>query len=133
MRGGSPARYVALLSLSLSGGCFTHYESRGAPVAFGEESVALLRKGRTTREDVLRWFGAPSDVSATRSGESYRYVRRKRREEGVDVGVSALFGLLSLSVFRTATEREDLENLTLLFDERGVLELWSFTPLPGEG
>lgn len=130
MSGRTRARgpFAVLMAGALATGCYTTYESRGQPVPFGEESVVVLRPGRTTRHEVLALFGAPTDVTATLTGESFRYSYEKRSEEGVDVGVSALFGLLSLSVFRTETGHRDQETLTLLFDGQGVLEMFSYSP-----
>ena len=122
-------RALACVAVLLAAaGCSTTYETRGRPVPYGEASGAVLRPGKTTRADVLALFGAPTDVAATRDGESFQYLYEKRKSDGVDVGFSALFGLLGLSVFRTETGRASVENLTVLFDGAGVLEAWSYTP-----
>ncbi len=119
---------VAFLLLVATPACFTTYGTSGAPLSFGADSERVLKVGTTSRQDVLRLFGSPTDITGTRDGEAYRYLFTKRIADGVDVGLSALWGALSLSVFRSEAKREDTENLTMFFDEAGKLAAWSYTP-----
>lgn len=124
----SIATILALALVPAAAGCRTAYRRTGAPVPFGPECAAVLRVGETTRAQALALFGPPSDLRATRDGEALRYLHVRQQENGVDVGFSAFFGLLSLSLFRSEASRRETENLTLFFDEEGRLEAWSYTP-----
>ncbi len=108
--------------------CYTTYGTSGTPLSFSSDSERMLRVGTTSRQDVLRLFGSPTDIQGTRDGEAFRYLFTKRINDGVDVGLSALWGALSLSFFRSEAKREDTENLTMFFDQSGKLSAWSYTP-----
>ncbi|MFH0946264.1 MAG: hypothetical protein V2A76_13775 [Planctomycetota bacterium] len=117
-----------LLAGLLLPGCFTSYRTSGAPVRYGEDCEALLQIGRTSRGEVLQLFGAPTNIQSTQDGEAFRYLYVRQIADGVDIGLSVLFGLISLSLFRTETERRDTDNLTIFFDLEGKLKAYSFSP-----
>ena len=124
--------YVLLAGLSFPG-CFTSYRTSGAPVRYGEDCESLLQIGRTSRKEVLQLFGAPTDIHTTLDGDTFRYLYVRQIAEGVDVGLSVLFGLISLSLFRSEAERSDTDNLTIFFDREGLLQAYSFSAaFPGE-
>lgn len=123
-----PFLLVALVLIAcVTSGCFTTYRTKGAPVPYGDSSRSVLHVGKTSREDVLRLFGAPTDIRSTLGGETFRYLYVRQIAEGVNIGMSALWGLLSLSFFRAEEGREDTDNLTLFFDREGLLEAYSYS------
>ncbi len=115
-----------LLSFSLTG-CFTSYRTSGAPVRFGENCHDVLHVGRTSRAQVLQLFGAPTDIHATQQGDTFRYLYVREIADGVNVGLSALWGFLSLSLFRSEAGHKDTDNLTIFFDRAGMLQAYSFS------
>jgi len=119
--------FAALLVIGLTG-CFSSYKTTGAPVRFSEMSEVLLQVGRTSRVQVLSLFGAPTNIHTTQDGETFRYLYVRQMADGVDVGLSMLWGLISLSLFRTEAERRDTDNLTIFFDREGLLQAFSFSP-----
>jgi len=110
-------------------GCFTGSSSVGSPLAFTADCSNLLRVGSTTRSDVLEMFGSPTEIRSTREGDVFRYLYHEIRRSAVDVGLSTLFGLVSVSLFRSESDRQATENLTVFFSEQGKLLSWSYTPL----
>lgn len=119
-----------LLGAALLPACSLGSRTVGTPLAASGESVRHLEVGLTTRNDVLALFGAPTDIRGTHDGDVMRYLYSETEESAIDVGLSALWGLFSISLFRSESDREATENLTLFFSEAGKLMGYSYTPIP---
>ena len=132
-RTGPRTSRAALLGLSLSllclPGCFTGLHSVGSPLGLPVDCSAFLEVGHTTRDDVLEMFGSPTQIQSTHKGDVFRYLYQEIKQDTVDIGLSALFGLVSVSLFRTNSDRKDTENLTVFFSAKGKLLGWSYSPL----
>ncbi|MGA3281088.1 MAG: hypothetical protein ABSD50_08905 [Smithella sp.] len=56
-------------------GCATATNVVGRPIP--QENVSRIKKGETTKENILAWFGEPSSVTVNEKGEtifSYTYI-----------------------------------------------------------
>lgn len=73
---------VLLLAVS-SSGCVQFKARRGIEVAWQDQVVANLEKGRSTRADVLALLGPPSQVIALEDETVLYYLFEKAEGEGV--------------------------------------------------
>lgn len=75
---------VFLMSLLLAlSGCVQFNARRGIEVAWQDQIVAKLEKGRSTRSDVLALLGPPSQVIALENETVLYYLFEKAEGEGV--------------------------------------------------
>ena len=51
---------VAFLSILLLSGCLTTNNISGTPI--NKETVQKIENGKTTRDEILQWFGAPDKI-----------------------------------------------------------------------
>ena len=70
---------VSLVCLTLLTGCVQFKSRRGVEVAWQDEVVANLEKGRSTRADVLELLGPPSQVISL-DGETVLYYLYERSD-----------------------------------------------------
>ncbi len=107
---GNRARLAALgLGLSVVTGCAFSRGNVGD--AFHEEDVAALRKGETTRAQVVAKLGAPDRIVAANGREIFQYYR-------YDLKASSL--LLILVNFSRFNIRSD--DLYVMFNQQGVVD-----------
>jgi outer membrane protein assembly factor BamE (lipoprotein component of BamABCDE complex) len=87
-----PRLLIALSTALVLGGCAT----RGTP--FDVDSVTKIQRGKSTEQDVQRWFGTPTSSGFSGSGrKTWRYLHEERRSR--DTGTITKIGRSVASIF----------------------------------
>jgi len=104
-------RTLALLSLlAVLGGCAQYENKRGVDVTWQDDVVASMRKGETTRKDVLTALGPPSQVIALDDETALYYLYERSEGEG-----------LILIVYNRMRIDTRYDRAVFFFDENDVL------------
>ena len=108
-----PVLLLVTLALVLSG-CVQFKSRRGIEVAWQDQVVANLEKGRSTRADVLALLGPPSQVIALENETVLYYLFEKAEGEGV-----------ILILYNTIDIGTRYDRAIFFFDENDVLADYS--------
>ena len=100
----------SLVFLGLLSGCVQFDSQRGIEVAWQDQVVAGLRKGESTRADVLELLGPPSQVIALREETVLYYLFEKAEGDG-----------LLLIVYNSIDINTHYDRAIFFFDENDVL------------
>ena len=101
---------VSLVCLTLLTGCVQFKSRRGVEVAWQDEVVANLEKGRSTRADVLELLGPPSQVISLRDETVLYYLFEKVEGQGA-----------ILILYNTIDINAHYDRAIFFFDEHDVL------------
>ncbi len=113
----SPRRTAAALLALAASGCTIGRYVRFEPIPEAPEEVLVA--GKTTKADVLRELGAPTEIHRQWDGDlfMYRYVRRNIAT--LDIA-EPYVTRQSLFVYDSKSERHD--RLAVFFDRQGVVQ-----------
>lgn len=85
---------------------------------------SFLVKGRTTKLDVERKFGQPSNVDFVGSNEKWEYIHTKSSQKATN--------FIPVVNWFTQGTNDDTKKLVVLFDNKGVLAKYAVTHSKGE-
>jgi outer membrane protein assembly factor BamE (lipoprotein component of BamABCDE complex) len=85
---------------------------------------AFLVKGQTTKLDVERKFGQPSNVDFQANNEKWEYFHTKSSQKATN--------FIPVVNWFTQGTNDDTKKLVLLFDSKGVLAKYAVTHSKGE-
>ena len=101
---------IALLAIGPSG-CIRSQHERGIPVKWATQSEApAFTSGKTTRDDVLKALGPPSQIVGLKDETVLYYLREKKKTKG-----------LILIVYNDVRVNVRFDRAIFIFDKRGVL------------
>ncbi len=99
-----------LLAVAMMSGCVQFSNQRGIEVAWQDEVVAQLEKGRSTRADVLALLGPPSQVIALEDETVLYYLFEDAEGDG-----------LLLIVYNNIDIQTHYDRAIFFFDENDLL------------
>ena len=108
-----PAALLVLLTLLL-GGCVQFKAQRGIEVAWQDEVVGSLERGRSTRADVMALLGPPSQIISLEDETALYYLFEKAEGEGA-----------ILILYNTIDIGYRYDRAIFFFDENDVLTDYS--------
>jgi len=101
---------AALLVTGLLGGCAQYENRRGVEVTWQDSVTTKLVRGQTTRKEVLRLLGPPSQVISMEEETVFYYLFERSKGEGV-----------ILIVYNRMKIDTDYDRAVLFFDENDIL------------
>jgi outer membrane protein assembly factor BamE (lipoprotein component of BamABCDE complex) len=101
---------VALLFTGLLGGCAQYENRRGVEVTWQDSVTDRLVRGQTTRTEVLRLLGPPSQVISMEEETVLYYLFERSKGEGV-----------ILIVYNRMKIDTNYDRAVLFFDENDIL------------
>jgi len=104
------AGVAALLVTGLLGGCAQYENRRGVEVTWQDSVTTKLVRGQTTRKEVLRLLGPPSQVISMEEETVFYYLFERSKGEGV-----------ILIVYNRMKIDTDYDRAVLFFDENDIL------------
>ena len=105
---------LCFICLPVLAGCVQFNSRRGIEVAWQDEVVANLERGRSTRADVLDLLGPPSQVIALRDETVMYYLFEKAEGDG-----------LILILYNNIDIKTHYDRAIFFFDENDVLRDFS--------
>jgi outer membrane protein assembly factor BamE (lipoprotein component of BamABCDE complex) len=101
---------IALVFTGLLGGCAQYENRRGVEVTWQDSVTDRLVRGETTRKEVLRLLGPPSQVISMEEETVLYYLFERSKGEGV-----------ILIVYNRMKIDTDYDRAVLFFDENDIL------------
>lgn len=105
---------LILICLPLLAGCVKFNSRRGVEVAWQDQVVANLEKGKSTRADVLELLGPPSQVISLQEETVLYYLFEKAEGDGI-----------ILIVYNSIDINTHYDRAIFFFDENDVLSDFS--------
>jgi outer membrane protein assembly factor BamE (lipoprotein component of BamABCDE complex) len=119
-------RVVCAVALALCGaGCTIGRFYNGAPLR-GDPSA--LAEGRSTKADVLRLFGPPTQITHQTDGDTFMYLYRKQNSSSLRLQDP----ITGISWFTYSRLLEDRDTLVVLFDFNGIVRAVAVEHRTGE-
>ncbi len=108
------ASVACALALAVCGGCTIGRFYNGAPL---RADPSVLAEGRSTKADVLRLFGPPTQITHQTDGDTFMYLYRKQNSSSFRLQDP----ITGINWFTYSRWLENRDTLVVLFDFNGVV------------